>query len=152
MQQTESAVPKSGCLADLPPEELANLVGAMVTLFSGVRSDTGLLINTTYQMVSLWRPDHQKLLTYEVASTTFERDLSKPLAPQIARSLAEEAAWDAKVATLPDVIDSFAACQDYDRALSGQDETRLGFYEELLKESACLLFGRPPKPPTALVR
>ncbi|MFK0154107.1 hypothetical protein ACIQVK_18800 [Streptomyces sp. NPDC090493] len=68
------------------------------------------------------------------------------MVPQIARRLASEAAWDAEVAAMPATAGSFAPPYDYDKALSSQEENRLGFYQELLKEAAHMLFGLPSIP------
>lgn len=138
------SLPTDGWLVDLTPKQRQDLRGATLTVISGARENTGLVIDVAEKAVHLWEPDRADVLIYPVSSTLFRRDVTKPLMPGIARSLAEEAAWDAKAASLRDPESGTAASYDYDVAQSGHHDNQLGFYEDLLKEAVRLLFAPAP--------
>ncbi|WP_369042305.1 hypothetical protein [Streptomyces sp. Midd1] len=139
-----NSLPTSGWLVDLTPEQRQGLLGATLTVTSGARGNTGLVIKVADEALHLFRPDTEVPFFYPVSSTHFNRDPGKRLRPALARCLAAEVAFEARIAAMADPESSGTARFDYDKALSAQEEDRLGFYGDLLKEAAHELFAPAP--------
>ncbi|MGW1180223.1 hypothetical protein [Streptomyces drozdowiczii] len=94
------ALIESGWLNDLTEEELESLVGATLSVFCNLRSNTGLLVKVENGAVHLFRPDQVEFLSYPVNATRFERTPGTPLRPALASALVYERRWTSSAASL----------------------------------------------------
>ncbi|WP_329147113.1 hypothetical protein OIU91_16425 [Streptomyces sp. NBC_01456] len=136
-----TAVPQGGWLTDLSEEELEHLVGAMLNVFCGARSNTGLLIRIEDGVAYLFRSDQVEPLQYAVNGTRFERTPGTPMRPALARALVYEQAWDAIDASLRNDEEEITDQGTWDHKRGDYEYGLPDVHDCLVLELTCQLFS-----------
>ncbi|MFF1693059.1 hypothetical protein ACFVXC_05455 [Streptomyces sp. NPDC058257] len=145
--KTTDAVPEGGWLTDLDDKELKSLVGATLSVFCNLRSNTGLLVKVEDGTAYLFRPDQGEFLEYPVSATRFERTPGTPMRPALAAALVYEREWCAFAASLEDAEGQITDQGKWDHGRGDYEYGMPDRFESLLMELTTQLF---PSPETAL--
>ncbi|MFE7114942.1 hypothetical protein ACFU99_05890 [Streptomyces sp. NPDC057654] len=130
-------IPGIGWFVDLDDHQLEGLIGAMVTVFSGARTATGILTDIEDGTAHIFNERYDKPATFQVFSTRYERLPGTPLRPALAAALVYQRSKDKQAVPEGKVENAY----DYDSVRGAEDEGQGAVYEALVKESIRLLFG-----------
>lgn len=138
--QSDTTVPDSGWMTDLTTKQLEVLIGTMVTVISGARAATGLLIAIEDGTARIFNERYAKPAEYAVHSTNYERVPGTPRRPALAAAIAYQLLWDEQYEALT-VNGDAKNIRDYDKARGAWEDGLAEVYEPLMEESRRLLFG-----------
>lgn len=134
------ALTEGGWLIDLTEEELKSLVGATLSVFCNLRSNTGLLVKVEDGVAYLFRPDQVEFLAYPVNATRFERTPGTPMRPALASALVYERQWTAFAASLEDDDGQITDQEKWDHGRGDYEYGMPDVFETLLLELTTQIF------------